>query len=82
MLDLGAPTANSSTIVKRNDSILHRKKGAQSSSLYNPDDIVYSFGENSSKQRSGMSPNYEDYEEIDEEMKENSSLLNTKTYEQ
>jgi len=45
LLGLGySSTSSNSTVVKKNDSVSNRKKGNNSNQLFNPDDILSSFG--------------------------------------
>jgi hypothetical protein len=70
---------STSTIINKKDSVTNRKK--QSSALYDPDDIMFSFGVDNSQSRPSNNST-RDFEELDEEVKsykEKSTLLNKNT---
>ena len=75
LLGLGySSTQVPSTVVKKNDTLSNRKKG--SSALYDPDDIIFSFG-NNQPSNSKLKSTHKDFDELEEidMFKENTSLL-------
>ena len=76
LLGLGYSTSKS-TVIKKNDSVSNRKKGQ---SLYNPDDIIDSFGNESGRLNNSRNLGNEiDFDDNDEIVKESTSLLNSKS---
>ena len=61
LLDLGySGSSTNSKVVKKNDTVSNRKKGTAGSSLFNPDDILNTFGNESGRQSNRRSIDFED----------------------